>query len=432
MPCPALAHLLIIDLPDGNDTDLVQAAMARGDRYTFVTGNAGAYRGQPAVQAVLDRARARIEVPGLAGPALKQRVLAVHASQPVDALLCGPGAHHADVAQLAQRLDCVFLNPVTAALLQDPLQWRQRLQARGLPQHALQHGNGNGNGGSKTAGLRLGRVIACDTLTQSGRHRLLGVHEPSLHPPPSTALRGNTFTPYLGNARSGPDTVERYLGAVLDALDVDCGATHTELAITAHGLQVVRIAAGLPGGRLPRLLGYALGRSLHADVIALHCGQPLPVGSGAAPQVAVLRSLAADREGVLDEVLLPTWQDPAIRCVELLRQPGQTVRPPLSNADHLGYVIVCGPSRADAEALADRYMARTLVQLRPTAEDDSTAPGLEFGASATCAASFQAQAPATIRPWPHNPPHHPPASLSPQPTQLLPPHPSAGCWKAAR
>ncbi len=402
-----MAHLLIIELPDGNDTDLVQAAIARGDRYTFVSGDLAPYRRQPAVLALLDRARACVEVPGLDADELARRVLALHASLPFDALLCGPGAHLAATAQLAQDLGCAFLNPATAALLQNPPQWRQRLQERGLPQQEL---------------LGAGRVIACDTLTLSGRHHLLGVHEKLLHAPPSAALRGCTFTPQKGSTRAGPDAIERYLGAVLDALGVDCGATHTELAITARGLQVVGISAGLPGGRLPRLLGYALGRSLHADVIALHCGQPLPVGSGATPQVAVLRNLASDAVGVLDEVVLPPWQDPAIRCAEVLCLPGQTVRPPLREADNLGCVMVCGPSRADAEDLADRYVARTLVRLRPAGVSVAATPGLEFTDPATptataapAAAAALTQPHATVRPWPQNPsPHLPQRPLRPR------------------
>jgi hypothetical protein len=134
--------------------------------------------------------------------------------------------------------------------------------------------------------------------------------------------------------------------------------------------------------------------------------------------VAVLRTLSARREGLLDEVLLPTWQDPAIRCVELLPRPGQTVRPPLCDADHLGYLMVCGPSRADAEDLADRYLARTLVQLRPAGEFDTPAPGLEFSGPET----------APVRTWPPNPS----PSLSPRPLQPMPAQPPPGCWKAAR
>ncbi len=416
-----MAHLLIIDLPDETDTELLQAAIARGDRYTFVSGDLAPYRRQPAVQALLDRARARIEVPGLASAALAQAVLARHAGQPFDAVLCGAGKHHADIARLAQRLGCIFLNPTTAALLRDPRQWRQRLALRGLPQHDP------GDAAQPLDALAAagqGRVIAYDTLTQAGRHRLLGVHDPLWQAPPSTALRGCAFTPHGGSARGSPDAIERYLGAVLDALDVDCGATHTELVITARGLQVARITAGLQGGRLPRLLAYALGRSLQADLIALHCGQPLPVGSGATPQVAVLRTFEADRDGLLDEVVLPTWQDPAIRCVDIARQPGQPVGPPLSDADSLGCVMVCGPSRADAEDLADRYVARTLVKLRPAAAADSLSPGLELAQSDTTVAELPAQPPATIRPWPPNP-------LSSPPLPLDPSRPLAACWKAA-
>ncbi len=415
-----MAHLLIIDLPDGNDTDLLQAAIARGDRYTFVSADLAAYRGQPAVQALLDRALSCIEVPGLDRAALARQVLAVHATLPMAAVLCASAAQHADTAVLAQRLGAPFLNPATAALLQDPLQWRQRLADRGLPQHGRW-----ADIRAAAAGGAAGRVIACDSLTESGRHRLLGVHEAQWQPPPSRALRGSTFTPQASSARAhpraGPDGIERYVGAVLDALDVDSGATHTELAITARGLQVVGIHAGLPGGRLPRLLGYALGRSLHADVIALHCGQPLPVGSGAAPRVAVLRTLSADRAGVLDEVVLPPWQDPAIRCVELLRQPGQDVTPPLCDADNLGCVMVCGPSRADAEDLADRYVARTLVRLRPAGETGAGAAGLESAEPAVAPAGVPAPArtapSAALRPWSQRPTVPPP----PQPLQASPP-----------
>jgi len=415
-----LAHLLIIDLPGDPVSDLLRAALARGDRYTFLTADLAPYRSQPALQALLDRARHRVEVPGLAAAAVAQRVLALHAVQPFDAVLCGPGAHHADIALLAQRLHCAFLNPVTAALLCEPLLWQQRLQLRGLPQHGLV-GSAGACGALCDAGS--GSVIACDTLTQAGRHRLLGVHEPLWQAGPSTALRGSTFTPHSGSPRAGPDTIERYLGAVLDALDVDHGATHTELVITARGLQVARITAGVPGGRRAQLVGYALGRSLQADLIALHCGQALPVGSGASPQVAVLRTIEASRHGLLDEVVLPTWQDPAIRCVDIARQPGQAVGPPLSDADSLGCVMVCGPSRADAEDLADHYVARAWVRLRPASAADGAAPGLESPNPDAAPARPLAPTPVTVQPWPQNPASSPP--LPPEPNRAL-----AGCSKA--
>jgi hypothetical protein len=188
---------------------------------------------------------------------------------------------------------------------------------------------------------------------------------------------------------------------------------------------VARITAGLPGSRRARLLGYALGRSLHADLIALHCGRPLPVGSGASPQVAVMRTIEAGRHGLLDEVVLPTWQDPAIRCVDIARQPGQAVGPPLNDAESLGCVMVCGPSRADAEDLADRYVARALVKLRPAGVTDSAAPGLESQHPDAAAARHRATTPVTVQPWPQNPLGSP--MLPPEPNRPL-----AGCWKAAR
>ncbi len=118
-----------------------------------------------------------------------------------------PPKHPAATARRAQRLGCVFLNPVTAALLLSPPQWRLRLQERGRPQHPE--------------------------------------HRPA-------------------------------------DLDFDL----SDFDPTKDG----------PGSHRP--------------------------AEGAMPQVAVLRTLAADREGVLDEVVLPRWQEPAIRCVKILQRLG--------------------------------------------------------------------------------------------------------------
>lgn len=58
-----IAHLLIVELPGGNDTDIVKAALERGDEFSFLTSDLEHYRRQPAVHACLEGARATIEVP---------------------------------------------------------------------------------------------------------------------------------------------------------------------------------------------------------------------------------------------------------------------------------------------------------------------------------------------------------------------------------
>ena len=340
-----MSHLLIIELPGGNDADIVQAAIARGDEFTFLSAQLSHYRIAPAVMTLLATARGFIEVPAFEPAEVERRVLAVHAQQPFDAVLCLVDRRLVDAARLARRLGLPHLNPETAALL----------LARTRPTHP-----------------EVGRRVGCDTISSAGRHRLLGVHELLPFEPPSPALRGCTFTPCSGEPEFAG--LEAWVRVELDAVGFDWGAAHLELVLTAAGPRLLAIQPRLVGCKIARLVGYALGRSLHADLIALHTGLAVAPSSGAAPQVAVLRWIVAEGDGVLDEVLLPPWQDPAIRCVEILRQPGDAVRAQLHDPDRLGYVMVCGPTREDAEALADRFVARTLVRLHPPQ------PRLEFEA----------------------------------------------------
>ena len=339
-----MSHLLIIELPDGGDTDIVQAALAHGDEFTFLCAELAPYGAQPAVIAALAGARGFIEVPGFEPAEVERRALAAHAQRAFDGVLCLVAHRLVAAARLARRLGLPHLNPQSA----------QRLVDR--------------SAGAAAPGARL---IACDVFTRQGQHRLLGVHDPLHGAPGAPASRGSTFTPCGLTAGARFAALQAYVSAELDAVGFDCGASHVQIQLSDAGPRLIRLQPHLAGAKLARLIGYALGRSVHADLIALHTGQALAPSSGAAPQVAVLRWIVADREAVLDEVVLPPWQDPAIRCVEIIRQPGERIRPPPGDVDRLGYVVVCGPSRGDAESLADRFVARTLVRLHPAP------PGLE-------------------------------------------------------
>ena len=79
--------------------------------------------------------------------------------------------------------------------------------------------------------------------------------------------------------------------------------------------------------------------------------------------MAVTRWITASESGVIDKVELPSWTDPQIRSVELLKASGDSVRPPFENADRIGCVMVCGPARPDVEQLAERFVAEATVLL---------------------------------------------------------------------
>jgi biotin carboxylase len=412
-----MAHLLIIELPGGNDTDILQAAHVRGDSFTFLTADLALYQQQAEVSPWMERATTCLEVPNFDMETVKAKVLESHQRCPFDAVLCLLDIRLIEAANIAQMLKLKYLNPESAVLLRDKFNVRSQLQAHGMAQPAFAlatstqelhqavaqiglpvlikpaDGYGSQNvvvlqteldldpvmspledmlpsradyGLGVQANDRLlveqfmpGIVIGCDTFTQDGVHQLLGINEKVFFESPSFAIQGGCFTPNQGQYR----IIEDYVFAVLDAVGFDCGATHVELMVSQDAIRLIEINPRLVGAKIPRLMSYALHRSVHSDLIDLHLGLPLhPLP--ATGDVAVTRWIVADRSGVLDQVACPPSTDPRICCVEILKSPGSPVREPMENADRIGYVMTCAASRADAEALALQFVAESTVRLK--------------------------------------------------------------------
>ena len=414
-----MAHLLIVELPGGNDVDILQAARERGDEFSFLSSDLAHYLRQPLVRAELCHALEQIEVPGFDYAEVEQSVLEVHARRPIAAVLCLIDIRLIVAARLAQRLGLRHLNPESATLLRDKFSVRCRLLERGMvqPDFALADSNlslkqavqrlglpvlvkpADGYGSQNVVVLRepedlapwlspledmlpshadyglgvrandrlvverhmTGTVVGCDTLTVNGQHRLLGVNEKRFFEPPSFAIQGGCFIP------NGPayQEIEDYVFSTLDAVGFDWGASHVELMLAPEGPRLIEINARLVGAKIPRLVGYALGRSLHDDLISVHLGRwPQQPICADLCGVAVTRWIVADSEGILQSVTTPDWTEPRIRCVELVKQPGDPVRRPFENADRIGYVMACAAHRVEAEALAEAFVAQTTVTLQ--------------------------------------------------------------------
>ena len=409
-----MAHLLIIELPGGNDTDIIQAAIDRGDSFTFLTADLALYQQQPAVHTLLQYAHTCLEVPGFNMQEVEAQVLAAHQVMPFEAVLCLLDIRLIEAATLAQKLGLKYLNPTSAQLLRDKFSVRQRLQECVIAQplfalatsndalkEAVAHmglpvlikpsdGYGSQNivvlefeedlapwmspledmlpsradyGLGVKANDRLlveqymkGVVIGCDTFTHNGQHTLIGVNEKLFFEPPSFAIRGGCFTPNQGQFKA----IEAYVFALLDAVDFDCGATHIELMVHANGLNLIEINPRLVGAKIPRLISLACKRSIHSDLIDLHLGRSVAPFSEAT-EVAVTRWLVADQTATLAKVDTPTSDDPRIACVELLKRVGDPVRPPMENADRIGYVMSCAPSRLEADAAAEDFIQKSTL-----------------------------------------------------------------------
>ena len=417
-----MAHLLVIDLPGGNDTDILKAAVDAGHTFTFLTSDLTLYRGQPEVKGYLDQAFAQIEVPDFSYGQVEEKILAIHRQNPLDALLCLIEIRLIEAARLAQRLKLHHLNPLSARLLRDKFDVRLRLSQAGLkqPDFALATTTAELKQAVNTLGLPVlikpadgygsqnivvlrteedldplfsplevmlpshadyglgvlandrllverymtGDFIGCDTFTVDNEHYLLGVNEKVMFPPPSFAIRGSCFTPRIaGNSRH--QALEEYVFAALDAVGFDQGATHIELMMTQEGPQLIEINPRLVGAKIARQVGYAMNRSIHLDLINLHLGR-LTLETLLPPkhQVAVTRWATVQVKGIIESIQLPAWTHPSIVCVDILKKEGHSVSSPFENADRIGYVVALGQSQPEAEGLAERYIAETVVHLR--------------------------------------------------------------------
>jgi len=123
-----MSHLLIIDLPGGNDPDILCAALNAGHSFTFLTADAAHYRSQAEISALLDQARAVIEARDFSVAA----VLPLLAGECVDAVLCLQDLRIVEAALIARALGLPHLDPQTAALCRDKSAVRAVLARAGL------------------------------------------------------------------------------------------------------------------------------------------------------------------------------------------------------------------------------------------------------------------------------------------------------------
>jgi biotin carboxylase len=413
-----MAHLLIIEFPGGNDFDIAHAALERGDTFSFLTSDLKHYLAQPEGASLLAQARQRIEVPGFDPEEVMHSVLEAHAEAPIDGVLSLLDIRIVMAARIAHRLSLRHLGRAEAAILRDKYSVRCQLREKGIvqPDFALAESNealaqavaqmglpvlikpSDGYASQNIAVLRYpedldpilsplqdmlpsradyglgvsandrllverymeGVVIGCDTLSFGGKHTLLGIHEKLFFEQPSFAIRGSCFS----NAHPQWDAINMYVQDLLNAAGFHDGATHIELMLSAVGPRLIEINPRLVGAKIARLVNFALNRSVHQDLIAIHTGQyRAPVEAATRAVYAVTRWLVSDESGFLDGVVLAKRNDPRIRCAEVMKRAGDYVRPPLENADRIAYVMVCADSREAAESLADSYIASCKITL---------------------------------------------------------------------
>jgi biotin carboxylase len=420
-----MSHLLVIDLPGGNDGDVLWAALSLGHRYTLASGDPAHYRRQAALGPLLDRAGAMLELPA-DGDDWVPQLLAAHRADPFDAVLCLQDLRLVESARIANELGLRHVSTCAALCCRDKAAVRTCLAHAGLAHaglvqapYVLVEPGADAGGRLIVAVARVGLPAIVKPVDGFGSQHVFGLRNAAdleilRHLADLIAQGPGDYG--LGNAASGALLVERlfdgpllgcdvmrsggrqvllgvnakimavppsfailggcftanagqfaaldqWLGLVLDAAGFDHGAAHVELVMTKEGPQLVEINPRLVGARLARMIDAATGRSVHADLIDLHLSGTLPPIADR-PRHAVARWLIARDAGVLAGIDWPECDDPALVGVVENAQRGQAVRPALDNADRLAMVITAGADATVIEALAMRVIADAQIRLR--------------------------------------------------------------------
>jgi biotin carboxylase len=413
-----MSHLLLLDVPGGNDFAVLEDAVAQGHEVTFLTADLESYRRQGKItQQALALAREWLEVPDLTFAAVTAITDRIHRTHPFQAILCLVDIRLTIASMLAQRYGLRFIQPDTAQLLRDKYRVRQTLAAAGIRQprfalvehadelptalatvgypalvkptdgYASQNVSLLQNEDDAAAflasalsspqdydygfGVRANRrwsveqymagtVIGCDVFCRDGEQVLLGINDKRMYPPPSFAIRGSCFP----SSRHDSKLIFDYACEILDAVGFDQGAAHIEM-IMSHGIPwLVEINPRLVSAHIPFQMGYAFERSIYAELIDLHLGEPIDaLRQRQAPWFCAIRWLVADTAGQITTLALAQETDPNVRRIVLFKQVGDQVRPPLNNGDRIAYVMAVGKSQEEAERIAEAFWADCTLKI---------------------------------------------------------------------
>lgn len=413
-----MVHILIMDVPGGNDFAVLEDALTLGYDVTFCTSDLGLYLQQGStVQDLLNQATQVVEVPGFDEGELIGRLEVIHQQTPFHGIVCLLDIRLMVSAQVAQHFGLRFLKPEVVALCRDKTAVRQRLKERGIAQpsfaqassaeelrsavgkigypliikpsdgygsqnlfhladpdqldtviqtlfesqETLDYGLGVSAKGLYSVEPYLkGQLIGVDVFSDEQSRMVLGVNCKKMYPPPSFAIAGSCFP----SDRFDADFIQEHAFGILDAIDFNFGAAHIEAIVDGDQFYLVEINARLVSANIPFQMGFAFQRSIYQDLIHLHVGVPNRLlGPFERKAFSVIRWIVADRPGRLTELVFPEETSANIQLVVTFKETGDMVCPPLANSDRIGYVIATADTEGEATEIAESYIQQVSVRI---------------------------------------------------------------------
>ncbi|MEV6756986.1 ATP-grasp domain-containing protein [Streptomyces sp. NPDC051214] len=204
-----------------------------------------------------------------------------------------------------------------------------------------------------------GPEYSVETLSQDGRHHVVGITEKLLGAPPLFVEVGHVHPAPLPPARE--QAIEELTVRFLTLCGYRFGPAHTEVIWTPQGPRIVESQARLGGDRIPRLVELAGGLDIEQAIFAGLAGAPVDVPEPTA--TAAVRFFTFP-PGRVDEVrgLEQVRRLPYVDELTLRLRPGDTVAEVRDSKGRQGHVIVSGATPEQARTrCADVLAAIELV-----------------------------------------------------------------------
>jgi|GEM_PF-129484 len=382
-----------------------------GYRVSFVTSNLNLYlKGQPIEKSPLRFADELIEVEDSTRfSALRPVISRLHQKFPIDALMTLHDLHVILTAELARSLNLRHLAPEVARRARHKITTRYLLQKAGVPQpqfrvvpslaeagqtarelgypFIVKPADGTGSVNTKLvqtdAEMRRhfraikeyqsyllgipacgevlfeeyveGQLVSVETLTQNGRHHVLGITDRELGGFPNFVELGGSFPAEIDK----PNEVMEVAKAALDAIGLDFGPAHTELVLSKTGPKIIEINPRLVGGFVPLMIDRTLNRNIVLDVVRLHLGEDVTFDSKP-DGVATLQALYCGRSGVLRSVhQSPHAADSRVFLYHIDKKAGDTVPELQDDYGRLGCIGVWERTQQASKAFAKEIFKET-------------------------------------------------------------------------
>ncbi|MFC9327592.1 ATP-grasp domain-containing protein [Kitasatospora sp. NPDC057015] len=199
-----------------------------------------------------------------------------------------------------------------------------------------------------------GPEYSVETLSTDGRHRVVGITEKLLGPPPLFVEVGHVHPAPLPAERVR--AIEELTTDLLTACGYRFGPAHTELIWTPNGPRIVESQSRLGGDRIPRIVELAGGLDIEQAIFAGMAGAPV---EPPAPTATATVRFFTFPPGRVEEVrgLEAVRRLDFVDELSLRLQPGDTASEVRDSKSRHGHVIVSGATAEEALARCAEVLA---------------------------------------------------------------------------